>query len=284
MNRLIKTISFGAFLAAAFNAVAYQAAAQSPISGSVPAVSAPDGILRPWRETDAATAATGLLEELKVKVGDSVTVGQAVAELDSKDIVSQLNTAKAQAEAEGRLLTARAEVLFYRRKLELLESMHQQNQAGELEIERAKVDLMMAEGRFRAEQDDKRVLELQVERLTAQLKERTVTAPIDGVVIKLHKEIGEFVAANTPQVIRIADVSKLKAVFYLNDAEVKRLPEDKKVFVRLSNGKTVEATVDYVLPVADGESGLIEVQVVMDNSDREILGSRCQLVVSRLRT
>ncbi len=95
----------------------------------------------------------------------------------------------------------------------------------------------------------KRVLELQVRKLEEQLTERTVRAPIDGVIIKLHKEVGEFVAANTPQVARIADASRMKAMFYLTDAEVRQLPNDKQIQVRISNGQVMKAEFDYVLPL-----------------------------------
>lgn len=262
-------------------AVACQAAvAQSPSAVVGSTSGSPDGILRPWKEADAATAETGLIRKLLVRVGDVVTAGQPIAELDCQSLEIQLETARVQATSQGRLNTAQAEVALYKRKLELLSAMHQKNQSNELEEERARVDLRMAEGRLQSELDDKRVLQLQVERLEEQLRERVIKAPISGVVVKLHKEIGEFVAANTPQVARIADVSRLKALFYLTDEEVRRLPKDRKLRVRVSNGQAVNAIFDYVLPYANDESGLIEMQVLIEHPSNDILGSRCQLIPS----
>ncbi len=189
----------------------------------------------------------------------------------------QLETARVQAAAEGRLITAAGEVAFYKRKLEMLSQMRHKNQANELEEERARVD-PLGRSRYQAELDEKKVLELQVRKLEEQLEERTIKAPIDGIVIKLHKAVGEFVAANTPQVARIADVSNMKAMFYLTDDEVRRLPKDRKIQVRISTGKVVPARFDYVLPYANDESGLIEMQVIVENPQDEVLGSRCQLV------
>lgn len=257
-------------------AVCQTAKAQSTVPSS--AGFSPDGILRPWKEADAATAETGLLKKLLVRVGDIVTAGQPIAELDCQAIEIQLETARVQASAEGRLITAEAEVAFYERKLELLSAMRQKSQANELEEERARIDLRMAEGRLQGEQDDRRVLQLQVARLEEQLSERIVRAPISGVVVKLHKEVGEYVAANTPQVARIADVSRFKAMFYLTDQEVRDLPRDKRIRVRLSNGQAVNAAFDYVLPYANDESGLIEMQVLIENPKNDVLGSRCQLI------
>ena len=260
------------------------AVAQPQTSSLGSSSAAPDGILRPWKEADAATAETGLVDKLLVKVGDSVKAGQPIAQLDCQAVQTQLETARAQAAAEGRLMTAASEVTFYKRKLEMLSSMRQKNQANELEEERARVDLRMAEGRHQAELDEKRVLELQVRKLEEQLAERTIKAPIDGIVIKMHKAVGEFVAANTPQLARIADVKQMKAMFFLTDDEVRRLPKDKLLHVRLSNGQVVPARFDYVLPYANDESGLIEMQVIVENPHDEVLGSRCQLVWPTLGT
>lgn len=273
MNRILP---LALWLLAAF--MCQVAVAQPPTSPLGPSSASPDGILRPWKEADAATPETGLVLKLLVKVGETVTAGQPIAELDSQSVQIQLETARAQASAEGRLMTAASEVTFYKRKLEMLSQMRQKNQANELEEERARVDLRMAEGRYQAELDERRVLELQVRRLEEQLEERTIKAPIDGVVTKLHKAVGEFVAANTPQVARIADVSQMKAMFFLTDEEVRHLPKDKEIQVRLSNGQVVPARFDYVLPYANDESGLIEMQVIVDNPREEVLGSRCQLI------
>ncbi len=254
------------------------AQAQPPTMPLGSTSTSPDGILRPWKEADAATAETGLVHKLFVKVGDRVEAGQPIAQLDCSSIELQLATARLQASAEGRLNTAKGEVTFYKRKLEMLSSMRQKNQANELEEERARVDLRMAEGRLQAEIDEKNVLELQVRKLEEQLNERTIRAPISGVVVKMHKEIGEFVAANTPQVARIADVSLMKAVFYLSDDEVRRLPKNKQIQVRVSTGQTLPAKFDYLLPFANDESGLIEMQVLIESPKDEVLGSRCQLL------
>jgi len=252
--------------------------AQSQLVPSVSPGGSPDGILRPWKEADAATTESGLVHRVLVKVGDVVQAGQPLAELDCDMIAIQLETARTQAASEGRLMTAKADAEFHKRKVELLTSMRLKNQANDLEEERARIDLRMAEGRLRAELDERRVLQLQVQRLEEQLRDRVIKAPIDGVVVKLHKEIGEVIAVNAPQVARIADVSKLKATFYLTDEEVRRLQNNKDLRVRVSSGQILEAHFDYVLPYANDESGLIEMQVIIDNPRREVLGSRCQLL------
>lgn len=65
--------------------------------------------------------------------------------------------------------------------------------------------------------------------------------------------------------------------------EVEGLDDNGRVRVRLNDGSETVAEVEHVSPVADGESGLIEVRVLIDNPERKILGSRCSLLLeSRL--
>lgn len=61
--------------------------------------------------------------------------------------------------------------------------------------------------------------------------------------------------------------------------EVRSLPADGKLQVRLNDGSLVDAVLENVAPVADSESGLIEVRVLVENPELEIRGSRCSLIL-----
>ena len=74
-------------------------------------------------------------------------------------------------------------------------------------------------------------------------------------------------------------MSRLRASFFLQVKEVDGLANDGRVRVRLNDGSETIAEVEHVSPVADGESGLIEVRVLINNPERKILGSRCSLLL-----
>lgn len=241
---------------------------------------APDGVLKPWRESNVATAETGLVSKLFVKLGDKVESGQPLAVLDCEGLLIQLRMAEAQAASMGRIRVAEAEVEFARLKLKSIQQMIDKDQASHSEVLKIQADLQMAQGRLETEQNEQSVSALQVEKLKRQLHERTIYAPMSGVVVQLHKEVGEYVAANSPQVVRVADVSKLKASFFLMDYELRKLSVGTSVNVKLSNNVTTPAMVDYVAPVADGESGLLEIRVSISNPASGILGSRCTLLLN----
>lgn len=240
---------------------------------------APDGVLEPWKISDVACAEPGLLDKLLVKLGQRVCIGQPLAKMESSAIETQLAIVQAQAAARGRIAAAEADVELNRRRVMALQAARENRFSSQSELERAEADLSIAQGRLTSEIEDQEVLLLQVSRLKHQVQQRTVVAPIDGVVTQFHKELGEFVSPTSPEVVRIVDVSRLRASFFLQVHEVEGLSSDHPVHVRLNDGHETPAEIEHIAPVADGESGLIEVRVLIDNPNMKILGSRCALVL-----
>lgn len=240
---------------------------------------APDGVLEPWKTSDVACVESGLLEELLVHLGDQVKTGEPLAKIESSAMATQLRIVEAQAAASGRQMAALADVELNHRRVEALQSARENRFSSQSELERAQADLKISQGRLASEVEEQEILRLQVVRLKHQIQQRTVVAPIDGMVTKFHRELGEFVSPTSPEVLRIVDVSRLRASFFLKVDEVESLPRDGKVRVRLGNDQETLATLEHVSPVADGESGLIEVRVLIDNPELKILGSRCALLL-----
>ena len=242
---------------------------------------APDGVLEPWKISDVACVEPGLLEELLVRLGDQVKTGEPLAKIEASAMETQLRIVEAQAAASGRQMAALADVELNRRRVDALQSARENRFSSQTELERAQADFKISQGRLASEIEEQEILRLQVVRLKHQIKQRTVVAPIDGMVTEFHRELGEFVSPTSPEVLRIVDVSRLRASFFLQVDEVARLPRDGKVRVRLSNDQETLATIEHVSPVADGESGLIEVRVLIDNFELKILGSRCALLIDQ---
>lgn len=238
---------------------------------------APDGVLEPWKISEVASVEPGLLEELLVQLGDQVKTGQPLAKVESSALEAQLLIVEAQAAASGRRMAAVADVELNRRRVEALLAARENRFSSQTELERAQADLKISEGRLASEIEDQDVLRLQVARLKHQIQQRTVAAPIDGMVTKFHRELGEFISPVNPEVLRIVDVSRLRASFFLQVDEVQRLTHKDKLSVQLGSGEVTQAALEHVSPVADGESGLIEVRVLIDNPEHKILGSRCAL-------
>ncbi len=243
---------------------------------------APDGVLEPWKISEVGCVESGLIEQIQANLGARVHVGDALASIESAALRQQLKIAEVQAASMGRLNSVKAELELNERRVAALTAARENRFSSQSELERAQADLKITRGQLAAEIEEREVMRLQVERLKLQLEQRTIVAPIDGIVVEFHKEVGEFVSPTSPEVLRIVDVSRLRASFFLQVSEVQDLPPSRVVQVRLNDGSQTAATIEIVSPVADGESGLIEVRVLIENPAQKILGSRCALLLSEL--
>ncbi len=234
-----------------------------------------DGVIQPSCDSDVASIEMGVIRQIFVKPGDRVVRGQPLIELESEGIQGQIRVKKAEADSTGKIEQARAELALHQAKFDKLSKLLFDGKASASEVERAKVDLSIANGRLQTEQEAIQVLKSDLERFIRQLEDRTVRAPFDGIVTDVFKEVGEVVATNSPSVLRMIDVTTLRATFSVQESELPNLNVGKTIKLQLANGSVIEGTIEYVPPVADPETGWFMINVAIDNRDGKIIGSRC---------
>jgi RND family efflux transporter MFP subunit len=250
----------------------------APLQADEPA----PGFTEPYSTIAIATTETGLITTLNVKEGDHVTAGQVLAVLDDDLQLSQLAIAQQQAEGQGKLNIAKAEQALQKRRNEKLAQLSQNGQAHPEEIERAKAELRVAEGRVLAEEEELKLLKSQVDRARLMLKKRTVYAPADGIVTEVIRRPGEFVSPTAPQVVVIVQLDRLKATFLVQRDQRQGLTLKQQVMVRMiDTEELIPGTVEYISPITDAESGTTVVRVLIDNrAEKFRSGEKCLLETS----
>lgn len=236
-----------------------------------------DGVLQPYHDVDVATTEIGIIRKILVKPGDHVKAGQTIAELDTEMIEAQMRVKATEAASTAKLDQTKAELALQKMKYEKIASLVEGGKASLSELERSKSDLIIAEGRVANEEENAKVVAADLERFQTQINERMIVAPMDGIVTDVYKEVGEFVATNSPVIVRLIDVKTLRATFSVEENELSHIEVGKPIRVQLSaGGMIVQGLVEYVPPVADPETGWFMISVRIENQDRKIVGSRCQ--------
>ncbi|MDZ4851543.1 MAG: efflux RND transporter periplasmic adaptor subunit [Pirellulaceae bacterium] len=235
-----------------------------------------DGVLQPYFDIDVATTETGIVRKVLVKPGDHVVKDQPLVELDADSILAQIHVKQTEAGAMGKIEQAKAELDLQQLKYDKLTKMLEGGKSSVMEVERAKSDLIIAQGRFHNEEDTLRILKSDVERFEKQLADRTLRAPMDGIVTEIQKQVGEFVAPNSPVVLRLIDTRLLRATFSVQESELATVKVGGIVRIQLSSGLITQGLVEFIPPVADAETGWFMISVKIDNDDGKIIGSRCQ--------
>ncbi len=180
----------------------------------------------------------GIIERIFVDEGQSVAMGQILAQLDLSEI--QANVTKAQSAFEKALRDLeRARTLFNDRVVTL-----EQLQDAETAHEIAKSDLDVA--RF-------------------NLSHSTIIAPSAGKILKRYSEQGELIASGTPVFLFASTEKNWIIRFGVIDRDVVRLKlnDPAKVSFDVFPGQVFDAAVSEIAQSADPQTGIFEIELTI---------------------
>jgi RND family efflux transporter MFP subunit len=172
------------------------------------------GVVRPMTgaQVRVGPRISGIVRRLAVRVGDRVTVGQRLAELDDRELLAR------RREAAAALDLSRANLAFARSDAARKRSLA----AAQL---LATSDLEFAErGAAVAEQEVARA-QAALDYADTQLAYARVDAPIAGTVASVSTQEGETVAASfeTPTFVTLLDLNRLEVWAYVDETDIGRI-------------------------------------------------------------
>lgn len=254
--------------------------AQSAINGVYNSASdgALKGVLGAYKNTEVATAEVGVIRELYVKPGDYVQAGQKLARLDDEQQRMLVNEAEVDFATQGMLESARSEVAFNQARYDKTLSLAMGGKASKAELERDELELRIATAKLHAQEDAKKISKARLDKAIMQFNNRTVVAPHSGYVVEIVHDVGEYVAGNAPAVVKLLDTSTMRARFFLTEELAAKMRPLKTVDVRLANNTVLPGEVEFVSPIADPESNVTEMTVLVQNVNGDIRSSACDLI------
>jgi RND family efflux transporter MFP subunit len=236
------------------------------------------GFTEPYETVLVAAPEPGIIDSIAVREGDPVAEGQVIASLDSQVLQASLATAKARAEAHGKLAAAEAASDLQQRRVRKFQSLRQQGHASPEELEQAETELAIAEANLVAAREELRLHELEAHRIRVGIERRVIRSPLDGVVLHIHKNVGESVAAGDTQVATVVQLTALRVTLYLPTEQARHLSPGGTIPLKTADGAVAAGQIEFVSPVTDSESGTVRVVAVIDNAQgRYRSGVRCEL-------
>jgi RND family efflux transporter MFP subunit len=184
-----------------------------------PSVVKATGIVKPriGAEVKVGSRVSGVVARLHVRIGDTVSRGQILAELDTRELAARRKQAAATlASAEAPLLYARAE-LDRKRALRASDLI-------------SPSDLDLAErGRAVAEQQAAEAA-ANLDFASTQLGYSRITAPIGGIVASVATQEGETVAASlaAPTFVTLVDLARLEVWAYVDETDIGRIEKNQE--------------------------------------------------------
>jgi multidrug efflux pump subunit AcrA (membrane-fusion protein) len=128
------------------------------------------------------------------------------------------------------------------------------------------LERIQAKGQLDNSLVQKALAELEYRLADQQLMERSLIAPIDGLVTKIEKFNGEWVSAGDT-VAAMVDLSSVILRTSVPDQLARLLKQDSEVTANIDGVGEVAGVVRFISPVADPASGLVRIRITIPNPD-----------------
>ena len=231
------------------------------------------GITEPYKDSTLSSTVAGVVSAILHKEGEFIKQGEVILELENDQETLEAERRKIISESKVELNAAeqRAKTLKedYENTFKVFKATasvsREELQKKELEYKLAKAEF---DGLRIAE--DREAIEHKIAK--AQLEKRKITAPFDGIVVKIFLELGEGCSPQQP-LVRIVDTRQCRFITYIEAGATKILEKGKHVVLRVAGNPSETAfqgTVEYVSAVVDPSSSLREVKVLFDNPKGEV--------------
>jgi HlyD family secretion protein len=197
------------------------------------------GKVQPLTKVEIKSKASGIVENLLVHYGDTVTEGQILAELDKELLVAGVREARANllaAEAayeRNRIEAEGPDLPFLKASWERSKSLYADGLIAPQILEDAEMAYQMGLNRKTAAASNAAVTKAEVERARAaveraetDLRYATIRSPMDGLVLSRDVEIGDAVSSilvlgsQATLVMTMGDVSEVYVLGKVDEADI----------------------------------------------------------------
>lgn len=228
-----------------------------------------EGFTEPYADISMAAGEMGTLARVAVKDGDEVQAGQLIANLDDAVLRASLEVARAGMSATGDMQSATTQLELKNVELKKLSELFDRDHASQQELDRVRGEVRLAEARIQTVREDLEIRLLEYRRIEAQLMQRQIRSAIDGVVVEVRKDHGEFVSPSDPVVARIVQLDPLLVVFSVPNARRNDVKQGRSVDMRIgTDSNSTAGLVEYVSPTADASSGTFKIKIRLPNPNR----------------
>lgn len=189
-------------------ALALVALVANAAAQSAKTVSTLDCMIQPHQVVQVGTPSPGVIDKVLVDRGDIVTKGQAIVQLQAHVERAALAVARERAQQNGETTVAVSSQELARRELERANELFEQNFVSKNYLDKQRAEVGVAGGRTDQAKERRTLAHREVDLAAAQFDQRTIRAPISGVVVERFASPGELV--DQKPMLRIAAIDPLR--------------------------------------------------------------------------
>jgi HlyD family secretion protein len=213
------------------------------------------GTIEPVTSVTVGTQVSGIVAHLYVDYNSIVRKGQVIAELDKTNLISELNTAKAN------LNSVQSSLNYQSANFNRYKTLYEKGLVSADDFENARLAYQQANQQVTQARET-------VKRAQTNLGYATITSPIDGVVLSKSVEEGQTVAASfsTPELFTIAqDLTNMQVIADIDEADIGGVKTGQRVTFTVDAfpDDTFQGSVKQVRQQATTESNVVTYEVVI---------------------
>jgi macrolide-specific efflux system membrane fusion protein len=246
--------------------------------GSVENTVAAAGNLQPSNTVPVGAQVSGQLRKVHVRVGDQVTLGQLLGEIDARVQENRVAASEANiASAEAQLEARRSALDLARSNAERAERLMGERATSQQEYDSSMNNLANAEASYFAQLKSIEQNKATLATDKTQLEYTNLFAPIDGTVVSMAMKEGTTLNATqqSPTVMQIANLSTMTVETQISEADVGKLWVGMDVyFTTLSGGnRRWYSALRQILPTPTATNNVVTYTGLFDveNGDGALL-------------
>lgn len=236
------------------------------------------GKLEPKEFVDVGAQVTGQLQKIYVQIGDNVSAGQLLAQIDPRIYAARVQADEANIKnLQAQLVGQQAQIVFSQQQYERNRQLLKTNGISQQDYQNAEFNLKKAV----ATADS---IQAQIEQLQSALSgDKTnlgytkIFASMDSTVVDQKAREGQTLNANqqTPTILQLAKLDTMTVRAQVAEADVMRLRPNLPVyFSTLGSGeRRWQGKVRQILPTPEVINNVVlyNVLVDVDNHDRQLM-------------
>jgi RND family efflux transporter MFP subunit len=243
-------------------------AVASPVPGSAGSSTPIPAEVQAFVEASLHARASGYLKKWYVDIGDTVTNGQLLAEIETPELDQQIGQARAEVDQ------TKASLDLAQTTSDRWQSLLKTSSVSDQETAEKVAD-------FNLKKADMEAAQANLQRLEELKNFDRVTAPFDGTVTVRNTDIGQLIAADSgPELFHLAQTNPLRVYVRVPQPLIHAIEPNQKAELTFQElpGRVFEATVTRTAGAVDTASRTLEVELQVPNPKGEILaGSYAQV-------
>ncbi|HXD50250.1 MAG TPA: efflux RND transporter periplasmic adaptor subunit, partial [Burkholderiales bacterium] len=237
--------------------------------GSIEDVVTAQGKLEPNQYVDVGTQVSGQLKKIYVQIGDTVTKGQLVAEIDPRVYESQVEASQAHISSlKAQLEQQKAAAVLAQQNLKRNQNLINANAVSQQALQETQSQAAVADAQVQSIAAQIKETESNLKGIQTNLGFTKIYAPMAGTVTTMPAREGQTLNANqtAPVVLQVANLDLMTVRAQVAEADVPRLKQGMPAYFTTlgNNERRWQGKVRQIQPAPEVVNDVVLYDVLID--------------------